>query len=45
MRGSVPFLSKRPSVSTTLKNPADICESFDDVGTRALWAAKVGLLS
>jgi len=31
---------ERPGVSTTLRNPADICEYFNDVSSGALWAAK-----
>jgi len=33
---------ERPGVSATLRNPADICEYFNDVSSGALWAAKVG---
>jgi len=29
-------------VNATLRNPTDICEYFNDVGSGALWAAKVG---
>ena len=36
-----PFLSEQPSVSATLRNPADICEYVNDIGPGALWAAKV----